>query len=216
MKHLTTFLFVALIAVIAIGCSSSSSSNPEQETDQIVASDVGLEAGGDEFGTPISREALREKIMNLDYVYDVIVTDVDGWDIVLWQVRHRANRDVVTYRGLLVYSSGYNLYEGTAAGIWDYDNNIFACTALDSSWNGGHINYDMPFQGYSSEGQPWLRGPYYYLENPNRVNRIDAWVTAGTLPYLDPGKQQPRLSREELADYLCRTEGRREKDFGDE
>lgn len=199
-----------LIALLAFGCSTSTST-PEGETDQSVVAAGELESGDLEFGTPISREELRSKIINSDYVYDVIVTDIDGWDIILSQVRNRSNRSAVTYRGLLVWTSGNNIYEGTAGGVWDYENNIFSCTALDSSWSGGHINYVMQFQGYTNDGDVHLRGPYYYLENPNRMNRIDAWVYDGAFPYINPGKQVARKSREEVADYLTRTEGRGEK-----
>ena len=201
--------FALMIVVMVAGCTTSQ----DGEQEQIVSSEEGFpltKMTGEEFKQLISREI--DDLGN----NDVIVTDVDGWDVSLWQVRNRSNRSVVTYRGLLTYSSGVNYYAGTAAGIWDYENNIFSCTALDSSWSGGHINYVMTFQGYNDDGYVTLRGPYYYLENPNRVNRIDAWVFEGGFPYINPGKQSTPKSREEIVDYLTRTEGRQEKLFPDE
>ncbi len=204
MKLLSTFFVGIFSIVMIIGCSSSGDDQP-----QIISPDGHLS------GVQMTQEEVKEKILReIDDIgyYDVIVTDVDGWDIRLWQVRHRSNRDVVTYRGVLAYYSGVNYYEGTAAGIWDYENNIFSCTCLDSSWNGGHINYVMPFVGYTNDGEVTLKGPFYYLENPNRVNRIYAWVFDGNgaFPYINPamagGESEmtapPRRSAEEIAEFL--------------
>jgi len=208
MRAFVAFLITVMVIFMTVACSTSS----EEQTAQIVSPDGSLR------GTPMTKEEVKQKILDeIDDVgyYDVIVTDVDGWDIRLWQVRHRSNRDVVTYRGVLAYYSGVNYYEGTAAGIWDYENNIFSCTCLDSSWNGGNINYVMPFQGYTNEGYVTLKGPFYYLENPNRVNRIYAWVFEGAFPYINPGATNDRRrSAEEIAEYLSRGDAK-PKTFND-
>jgi|GEM_PF-387231 len=204
------FIAVLMIATLGfLGCSSGETDSASDGT--VVAPNRGI------IGQPMTPEEVRQRQLDqIDDVgyYDVIVTDVDGWDIRLWQVRHRANRDVVTYRGTLAYYSGANYYEGTAAGVWDYENNIFSCTCLDSSWNGGHINYVMPFQGYTDEGEVSLKGPYYYLENPNRVNRIWAWVLEGNggFPYINPDPDPDAVSadpktKEEMVEFLSRARG---------
>lgn len=210
MKSKSVFL-ILFTGLLLVNCSVS------DEAGQAVTAPSGnqvISPDGSLTGTPMTRDEVRQKILeeiDTQGYYDVIVTDVDGWNIRLWQVRHRANRDVVTYRGNMAYYSGVNYYEGTAAGIWDYENNIFSCTCLDSSWNGGHINYVMPFVGYSSENVVTLKGPYYYLENPNRVNRIYAWVFEGGFPYINPAsaaKQRAPRSAEEIADYLSQGDAR--------
>jgi len=205
---------VGLSLIVLTTCSNS-----DEQINQIVSPDGVLE------GTSMTQAEVKqmflERMADLG-PYDVIVTDADGWDMMFYQIRDRANRNVVSYRGLLGYYSGANYYEGTAGAVWDYENNIFSSTCLDSSWNGGHINYVMPLQGYTSEGIVTLKGPYYYLENPNRLNRIYAWVFDGAFPYINPdptslnGKIPPLKTNEEIAEYLSRNREIGHKMLGDE
>jgi hypothetical protein len=203
MKILSTLLVGLFSILLVIGCSSS----PEDQPQQIVSPDGSLS------GTPMTQEEVKQMILDeIDDLgfYDVIVTDEDGWDIRLFESRDRTNRDAVTYRGSLAYYSGQNYYEGTATGIWDYENNIFSCTCLDSSWNGGHINYVMDFHGYTSNNEVTLQGPYYYLENTNRLDRVYAWVYEGNgaFPYINHGVgesesiEPQRRTAEEIAEFL--------------
>ena len=202
MKLWTNYLTVILSMIIISACSNSS-----EQSNQIVSPDGILT------GTEMTQAEVKQ--MHLDRmadlgIYNVIVTDVDGWDIMLRQVRNRTNRNVVSYIGDMGYYSGSNYYEGPAAGIWDYENYIFSCTCLDAAWSGGRINYVMPFIGYSDLGYVTLNGPYYYLENPNRLDRINAWVYEGEFRYLSPGLASstgkapaPKIA-EEIAEYLSR------------
>ncbi|MDP8207848.1 MAG: hypothetical protein P9L92_14360 [Candidatus Electryonea clarkiae] len=202
MKFWSAFFPGLYIILLLVGCSKSSS---DDQPGQVFSPDGILM--GSEMTTEELKQKLRDEIDDLG-IYHVIVTDVDGWDIRLREARNRTNRDVVTYRGSMAYYSGPNYYEGTAAGVWDYENNIFSCTCLDSSWRGGHINYVMPFVGYSDLGYATFNGPYYYMEEPHRVDRINAWVYEGEFRYLDPDlssdKARPRRSTEEIVEYLSR------------
>lgn len=209
MKALPAFFIMFVTVLILLSCTSNdeSQNSPTTFVEQQVTT-----TSNNSGGIPITREELKQNILSKIEdlgIYDVIVTDVDGWDISLWQVRHRANRDVVSYYGIMGYYSGAHYYEGIAAGIWDYENNIFSCTCVDSSWNGGNINYVMTFEGYNDDGYVTLKGPYYYKENPNRLNRIYAWVYEGAFPYINTPLNNKlakgtRRTAEEIAEYLSR------------
>ncbi|MBU1099749.1 MAG: hypothetical protein KKA84_05020 [Bacteroidetes bacterium] len=114
--------------------------------------------------------------------YDVVVLDIDRWEICLNVNRVRNN--ITSYTGHLWYQSGSFVFEGSCTAMYDPIYEELTVMALDSGWSRGHIVYNLKFNDESSLN---MEGGFVYYEYPRRVSRITAWLEQGVLGEHDAG-----------------------------
>ncbi len=107
--------------------------------------------------------------------YDVVVLDIDRWEICLKLVRARYHCN--SYEGHLWYQQGAFVIEGYATAVYNHSLDMLAVTAYDAGWDKAHICYSMQF----IEGTNDLYGSFVYREYPRRTNGITAWLVQGQL-----------------------------------
>lgn len=128
--------------------------------------------------------------------YDIVVLDIDRWELCLNY--HRIRRDVESYTGHMWYQTGSFIFEGTLTAAYDPIYDQLTAVALDSGWDRGHIVYTMKFveeTGFDMEGI------FYYYEYPRRVNRIVGWIEQGRLGEHDAGPWTPMPPASEYPEY---------------
>ena len=166
--------FIVLFVFFAISCEND---GPQEEmVDQtLLGSDEGTgeEPGDTEVPVMINP--------NRGY-YDVVVVDIDRWELCMNYDRIRST--CTSFTGHMWYQMGSFTFEGSLGGVYDPINNMLTVTALDSGWDRGHIIYSLTFENENSNN---MEGVFTYYEYTNRVNRIDAWLDQGVLGTHDAG-----------------------------
>lgn len=160
-------IFLALLLLFTLSCDSDNSE--PQEIDNSLTSSTEAETGatGDE-EIPVMINP------NRDY-YDVVVVDIDRWELCmnLERARYHCN----SYTGHLWYQMGAFIFEGQLTAVYNFQLDQLTVTALDSGWDRGHIMYGLEFV----EGTNDLYGSFCYYEFPRRTNGIDCWLVQGQL-----------------------------------
>lgn len=164
---------VTMVTLLLFGCTVDDASDTTQvQTDPVSSVDT---PGSDfEKGTGDKTDRAVSINPNRSY-YDVIVMDIDRWELCMNV--HRARYRVTSYTGHMWYQSGSFIFEGSLTAVYDHQQEILTVTALDSGWDRGHIVYSLKFV----EGTNDLSGSFVYFEYPRRTNAIDAWLEQGTL-----------------------------------
>ncbi|MCB2199942.1 hypothetical protein KQI63_11075 [bacterium] len=160
-------IFLSLLMLFAISCDNGE--NPEESIENPLSSlEEGGEANPDDSEIPVMINPNRP-------YYDVVVVDIDLWEICL--NLNRARYHCNSYTGHLWYQVGSFVFEGTATAVYNHALDQLTVTALDSGWDRGHIMYGLQF----TEGTNDMYGSFCYYEFPRRTNGINAWLAQGTL-----------------------------------
>ena len=162
MKDLLYFFLALALTITILSCT------PDSETEGVDVNDPLTEVVAD---GSIQKTTGNPNRAN----YDVVIMDVDRWEICLNLNRSRYHCD--SYTGVLWYQAGSFIFEGRATAVYNHQLDMFAVTALDSGWDRGHILYSMQF----IEGTNNLYGSFVYYEYPRRTNGIDAWLIHGQM-----------------------------------
>lgn len=164
MKNFRLLLFM-LAGVFLLYCCNNESDPIEENNivQPVVEKTVSGSAGSTTAGNP-----------NRPY-YDIVIMDVDRWEICLNVSRVR--RNVTSYSGHLWYQMGAFIFEGHATAMYNPHLDLLTVTALDSGWDRGHICYSLKFKENSND----MEGTFVYREYPRRTNAIDAWLIQGIL-----------------------------------
>jgi hypothetical protein len=196
LKVVSLFTFALLMT---IGCSSDNTSDGLASGD-IISSGIDTPAI-----TTVPKDASGNYEIainpNRDY-YDVVVMDIDRWEICMniERVRYHCN----SYTGHLWYQMGAFIFEGTSTALYNNFLDNLSVTALDSGWDRGHILYSMTYQ-LDTEGNMTndLYGSFTYFEYPRRTNGIDAWLVRGQMgPHifgLQPSSLGPEVLEQPVA-----------------
>jgi len=172
MKVFKTFLLLIMIIALLIGCSSGTGSD---DAPMVENNAVGPEPP-DELVSFKDGETDRKIAINPNRpYYDVVVMDIDRWELCM--NLHRTRQHCNSYTGHLWYQSGSFRFEGTLSAVYNHSLDMLAVTALDSGWDRGHILYSMQF----TEGTNDLYGSFVYFEFPRRTNGIHAWLVQGQM-----------------------------------
>ena len=168
MKNLIPLaFFLVLTLLFTISCDNAGPiDDPNGET--VVAAD---EENGED---PGDTEVPLMINPNRGY-YDVVVMDIDRWELCLNVERSRYH--CISYTGHLWYQMGAYIFEGTLTAVYNHQLDQLAVTALDSGWDRGHIMYSLQF----IEGTNDLYGSFVYFEFPRRTNGIDCWLVQGSI-----------------------------------
>ncbi len=114
--------------------------------------------------------------------YDVVVVDIDRWEICL--IVNRVRRYVTSYTGHLWYQSGRFVFEGSCTAMYNPEWDLLTVTALDSGWDRAHIVYSLKFDDETGTD---MNGTFVYREYARRCNWISAWLDQGRLGEHDAG-----------------------------
>jgi len=118
--------------------------------------------------------------------YEVVILDIDRWEILL--NTYRIRRNVESYVGVMWYQSGSFSFKGRATAAYDPILDLITIHALDSGWDRGHITYSMKFDESVGENIPLtMEGIFWYHEYPRHINRITGWLQQGRLGEHDAG-----------------------------
>jgi hypothetical protein len=161
LKSITYFLF---FIVLLVGCNTNGS-------DPIVAESINAPNTEMKIQSPNTSPTNP----NAGY-YDIIVEDIDRWEICL--NIERARYHVNSYTGHMWYQMGSFVFEGPATAMYNNKLDILTVYAADSGWDRGHILYALKFEEDNSND---MYGSFVYYEYPRRTNGIDAWLIKGTL-----------------------------------
>jgi len=163
----------AAAAVVFFGCTADrNTENPLTENDSELSSANLFEDFEKGVGDKLDREvAVNPNREN----YDVVVLDVDRWELCMNV--HRVRPSCTSYTGHMWYQMGSFIFKGTLTAVYNNQLDMLTVTALDSGWDRGHIIYGLQF----IEGTNDLYGSFAYFEYPRRVNGINAWLEQGTM-----------------------------------
>jgi hypothetical protein len=199
MKFLKVLALFLITVLLMIGCSS------DKESGELASSDI-ISSGIDTPGNPIipkDASGNYEIAINPNRgYYDVVVMDIDRWEICM--NLERARYHVNSYTGHMWYQMGSFIFEGTSTACYNNLNDNLSVSALDSGWDRGHIFYSMDYI-LDTEGNMTndLYGNFCYFEYPRRTNGIDAWLVQGQMgPHifgLQPSSLGPEVLEQPVA-----------------
>jgi hypothetical protein len=200
MKIFKVFSILLIAILLMIGCSS------DKESGDLASSDI-ISSGIDTPGNPvIPKDASGNYEIainpNREY-YDVVVMDIDRWEICMNYERVRFHCN--SYTGHLWYQMGAFIFEGTSTALYNNFLDNLSVTALDSGWDRGHILYSMTFQldTLANTLTNDLYGSFTYFEYPRRTNGIVAWLVRGQMgPHifgLQPSSLGPEVLEQPVA-----------------
>lgn len=184
MKYFRGFIFIGFALALFFSCSKEEDTilpqSPTSPTTQTVPQDG------------LSKAVINPNRGN----YDLVVVDIDRWEICLNADRIR--RNVTSYQGHLWYQMGSFMFEGRCSASYNPVWGTLTVVALDSGWDRGHIVYELKFVNENSDN---MEGTFFYYEYTNRVNWIDAWLDQGQLGTHDAGPYPGKALPKEMIEY---------------
>ncbi len=183
MKLLKVLALFVVAVLLTIGCSSD-----RETTDEAGVLNVQAE-NPDPTTDPKDGFGNHEVSINPNRgYYDVIVLDIDHWELCMNY--NRIRQHVTSYTGHMWYQCGSFTFEGSLTAMYNPIWDQLTVIALDSSWDYGHIMYSLKFEGPEANEFD-MDGTFVYQEFPRRCNWVDAWLIQGHLGVHDAGPYVP-------------------------
>lgn len=184
MKYFRGFIFIGFALALFFSCSKEedailpqSPTSPRTQT--------------------VPQDGLSKTVINPNRgYYDVVVVDIDRWEICLNV--NRIRRNVTSYSGHLWYQAGRYIFEGMCSATYNPEWDMLTVSALDSGWDRGHIVYNLKFEDETGTD---MEGTFFYYEYPRRVNWVDAWLDQGRLGAHDAGPYPGKALPKETIEY---------------